>query len=34
MYAAAAAPLAGLVLALLLPSSRRPQRRLEPEPVL
>jgi FSR family fosmidomycin resistance protein-like MFS transporter len=34
MYAAAAAPLVGLVLALLLPSSRRPQRRLEPEPVL
>jgi FSR family fosmidomycin resistance protein-like MFS transporter len=33
MYAAAAAPLAGLALALLLPSSR-PQRRLEPEPVL
>ena len=33
MYAAAAAPLAGLVLALLLPSSRV-QRRLEPEPVL
>jgi FSR family fosmidomycin resistance protein-like MFS transporter len=33
MYAAAAAPLAGLVLALMLPSSRR-QRRLEPEPVL
>ncbi len=33
MYAAAAAPLAGLVLALMLPSSR-PQRRLEPEPVL
>jgi FSR family fosmidomycin resistance protein-like MFS transporter len=33
MYAAAAAPLAGLVLALLLPSSRT-QRRLEPEPVL
>jgi MFS transporter, FSR family, fosmidomycin resistance protein len=34
MYAAAAAPLAGLVLALMLPSSRTPQRRLEPEPVL
>ena len=33
MYAAAAAPLAGLVLALLLPSSRA-QPRLEPEPVL
>ena len=33
MYAAAAAPLAGLALALLLPSSR-PQRRLQPEPVL
>ena len=33
MYAAAAAPLAGLALALLLPSSRR-QPRLEPEPVL
>jgi MFS transporter, FSR family, fosmidomycin resistance protein len=33
MYAAAAAPLAGLVLALLLPSSRA-QARLEPEPVL
>jgi FSR family fosmidomycin resistance protein-like MFS transporter len=33
MYAAAAAPLAGLVLALLLPSSRA-QTRLEPEPVL
>jgi FSR family fosmidomycin resistance protein-like MFS transporter len=33
MYAAAAAPLAGLVLALLLPSSRR-HGRLEPEPVL
>jgi FSR family fosmidomycin resistance protein-like MFS transporter len=33
MYAAAAAPVAGLALALLLPSSRA-QRRLEPEPVL
>jgi FSR family fosmidomycin resistance protein-like MFS transporter len=33
MYAAAAAPLAGLVLALFLPSSRT-QARLEPEPVL
>jgi FSR family fosmidomycin resistance protein-like MFS transporter len=33
MYAAAAAPLAGLVLALFLPSSRT-QGRLEPEPVL
>jgi FSR family fosmidomycin resistance protein-like MFS transporter len=32
MYAAAAAPVAGLVLALLLPSARA--RRLEPEPVL
>jgi len=33
MYAAAAAPLVGLVLALMLPSSRA-QGRLEPEPVL
>ncbi len=33
MYAAAAAPLAGLALALLLPSTRS-RRRLEPEPVL
>jgi MFS transporter, FSR family, fosmidomycin resistance protein len=33
MYAAAAAPVAGLALALLLPSSRA-RRRLEPEPVL
>ena len=33
MYTAAAAPLAGLVLALFLPSSRT-QTRLEPEPVL
>jgi FSR family fosmidomycin resistance protein-like MFS transporter len=33
MYAAAAAPLAGLVLALFLPSSRT-RARLEPEPVL
>jgi FSR family fosmidomycin resistance protein-like MFS transporter len=33
MYAAAAAPLVALVLAMLLPSSRA-QRRLEPEPVL
>jgi FSR family fosmidomycin resistance protein-like MFS transporter len=33
MYAAAAAPLVGLALALMLPTSR-PQRRLEPEPVL
>jgi hypothetical protein len=33
MYAAAAAPVAGLVLALLLPSTR-PRARLAPEPVL
>jgi MFS transporter, FSR family, fosmidomycin resistance protein len=33
MYAAAAAPLVAVVLAALLPSTR-PQRRLEPEPVL
>jgi FSR family fosmidomycin resistance protein-like MFS transporter len=33
MYAAAAAPLVALALALLLPSTR-PQRRLAPEPVL
>jgi hypothetical protein len=33
MYAAAAAPLAGLALALLLPSTGS-RRRLEPEPVL
>jgi FSR family fosmidomycin resistance protein-like MFS transporter len=33
MYAAAAAPLAGLALAALLPSTRT-RRRLEPEPVL
>jgi FSR family fosmidomycin resistance protein-like MFS transporter len=34
MYAAAAAPLVAVALAALLPATRPPQRRLEPEPVL